>query len=187
MRHCCCRPSSALVVSYNPNIRVTRSRQGTGNIHAARLSASSLDQPLTEAEVENCPPEVAQWQVRCLMGYTSELLRYAKLVPTEADPALQSTSSCLACRCPAIQLSALGQCLSQGRPHWSRPSSRRAMPQTQPTTGPLQWPSLSAGYMLACWFNAWSSTHSSTASGLPLRQATGQSTAQFTRHMCYSM
>ena len=42
----------------------------------------------------------------------------------------------LACWCSSMQLSAQGRSLSLGSPPLSRPFSKRATPQTQPTTGP---------------------------------------------------
>ena len=63
---------------------------------------------------------------------------------------------------------------------------KQAMLQTQLSTGQLQWVSLSVGCMLASWFSAWFSIRSSEASGLPLRQATGQGTAPSIRHLCCS-
>ena len=49
--------------------------------------ASCLDQPITEAEIEVALQKLHNGRSGALLGYTSELLRYAKLVPTDADPA----------------------------------------------------------------------------------------------------
>ena len=46
-----------------------------------------LDQPLTEAEVEVGLQKLHNGRSGALLGYTSELLRYAKLTATEEDPA----------------------------------------------------------------------------------------------------
>ena len=49
--------------------------------------ATCLDQPITEAEIEVALQKLHNGRSGALLGYTSELLRYAKLVPTNADPA----------------------------------------------------------------------------------------------------
>ena len=49
--------------------------------------ASCLDQLITEAEIEVALQKLHNGRSGALLGYTSELLRYAKLVPTDADPA----------------------------------------------------------------------------------------------------
>ena len=51
----------------------------------------------------------------------------------------------LALSCYSMRLSARGRCLNRGRLLWLLPSSRRGMPQTQPTTGQSQLASPSAG------------------------------------------
>ena len=51
--------------------------------------ASSLDQPITQAEIEVALQKLHNGRSGALLGYTSELLRYAQLVPTDADPAPQ--------------------------------------------------------------------------------------------------
>ena len=50
---------------------------------------SSLDQPITQAEIEVALQKLHNGRSGALLGYTSELLRYAQLVPTNADPAPQ--------------------------------------------------------------------------------------------------
>jgi len=91
--------------------------------------AISLDQPLTQAEIEVALQKLHNGRSGALLGYTSEMLRYAKLTATDEDPAPEHLW-CLAYSFSSIQLSALGLYLSHGRPHWSRRSSRRVMPQT---------------------------------------------------------
>ena len=49
--------------------------------------ATCLDQPLTEAEIEVGLQKLHNGRSGALLGYTSELLRYAKLTATEEDPA----------------------------------------------------------------------------------------------------
>ena len=49
--------------------------------------AACLDQPLTEAEIEVGLQKLHNGRSGALLGYTSELLRYAKLTATEEDPA----------------------------------------------------------------------------------------------------
>ena len=49
--------------------------------------ATCLDQPLTEAEIEVGLQKLHNGRSCALLGYTSELLRYAKLTATEEDPA----------------------------------------------------------------------------------------------------
>ena len=49
--------------------------------------ATCLDQPLTEAEIEVGLRKLHNGRSGALLGYTSELLRYAKLTATEEDPA----------------------------------------------------------------------------------------------------
>ena len=56
--------------------------------------ASSLDQPITQAEIEVALEKLHNGRSGALYGYTLELLRYAQLVPmflvpTDADPAPQ--------------------------------------------------------------------------------------------------
>ena len=48
--------------------------------------ASCLDQLITEAEIEVALQKLHNGRFGAL-GYTSKLLRYAKMVPTDADPA----------------------------------------------------------------------------------------------------
>ena len=127
--------------------------------------ATCLDQPITEAKIEVALQKLHNGRSAALLGYTSELLRYAKLVPTDVD----STSCCLVYRCSWTRHSAWAKCPSRGRLHWSRQSSRRVMLQTQLTTDQLQWASLLAGCMQASWFSAWSRPQSSKASDLPGR------------------
>ena len=142
--------------------------------------ASSLDQPLTEAEIEIPLQGLHNGRSGALMGDTSELLRYARLVPTDSDPAPGHLLL------PCLHM-LFDTAFSSGTvpPPWK--TSLVTPIFKKPTTGPLRWASLSVGYMLACWFSAWFSTQSSTASSLPLNQATGHGTAQSTRQLCYSM
>ncbi|DBB05821.1 TPA: hypothetical protein ACH3X3_009834 [Trebouxia sp. C0006] len=49
--------------------------------------ATSLDQPLTQAEIEVALQKLHNGRSGALLGYTSELLRYAKLTATDEDPA----------------------------------------------------------------------------------------------------
>ncbi len=49
--------------------------------------AASLDQPLTQAEIEVALQRLHNGRSGALLGYTSELLRYAKLSATDEDPA----------------------------------------------------------------------------------------------------
>ena len=49
--------------------------------------ATSLDQPLTHAEIEVALQKLHNGRSGALLGYTSELLRYAKLTATDEDPA----------------------------------------------------------------------------------------------------
>ena len=51
--------------------------------------AGSFDQPITQAESEVALQKLHKGRSGALLGYTSELLRYAQLVPTNADPAPQ--------------------------------------------------------------------------------------------------
>ena len=53
----------------------------------APAPASCLDRPITEAEIEVALQKLHNDRSGALLGYTSELLRYARLVPTDADPA----------------------------------------------------------------------------------------------------
>ena len=49
--------------------------------------AISLDQPLTQAEIEVALQKLHNGRSGALLGYTSEMLRYAKLTATDEDPA----------------------------------------------------------------------------------------------------
>jgi len=49
--------------------------------------AASLDQPLAQAEIEVALQKLHNGRSGALLGYTSELLRYAKLTATDEDPA----------------------------------------------------------------------------------------------------
>ena len=49
--------------------------------------ATSLDHPLTQAEIEVALQKLHNGRSGALLGYTSELLRYAKLTATDEDPA----------------------------------------------------------------------------------------------------
>ena len=49
--------------------------------------AISLDQPLTQAELEVALHKLCNGRSGALLGYTSALLRYAKLAATDKNPA----------------------------------------------------------------------------------------------------
>ena len=51
------------------------------------MPANSLNQPLTLAEVEAALQQLHNGRSGTMFGYTSELLRYAKLAATPEDPA----------------------------------------------------------------------------------------------------
>ena len=103
-------------------------------LHTAQspVPAHRLNQPLNLAEVEDGSQQLHNGRSGALHGCTSELLRYAKLVPTPEVPA---TAHLLA-PCLVVLFNAAfssGQvptCLSHGRPPWSLLPSRQGMPQT---------------------------------------------------------
>ena len=153
------------------------------------IPASCLEQPTTEAEIEVALQTPHSGRSGALLGYPSELLRYAKLVCTGADPAPEHLL--LPCLQLLFNTAFLGHSaqlwkISLVTPTFKRGEGWRDALQMQLTTDQLQWANLSIGCMLASWFSAWSSTQSSKASVLPLRQATGQSTAPSIRHLCCS-
>ena len=76
--------------------------------------ASCLGQSITEADIEVSLQMLHNGRSAALLGYTSELLRYAKLVLTDADPAPEHLL--LPCyRSSSTQQSAWAQCPSHGK------------------------------------------------------------------------
>ena len=49
--------------------------------------AASLNQPLSQADIESALQKLHNGRSGALLGYSSELLRYAKLCPSDDDPA----------------------------------------------------------------------------------------------------
>ena len=101
---CCCLRSFRLQLP--GTLSFTSSSQHATQLpapHTAQppVPAHSLNQPLTLAEVEVGLQQLHNGRSGALHGYTSELLRYAKLEPTPEVPAPRSLAGALPCR--AIQ------------------------------------------------------------------------------------
>lgn len=146
--------------------------------------ATCLNQPITAAEIEVALQRLHNGRSGPLLGYTSELLRYAKLVPTDADPAPEHLLL------PCLQMLfntafSLGTVPQSWKTSLVTPIFKRG-DATDTANYQLRWASLLVGCMLASWFSAWSNTQSSKVSDPPPRQATGQSTAPSIRHLCCS-
>ena len=105
-----------------------------------------------------------------LLSYTSELLRYAKLVPTDADPAPEYLLV------PCLQMlfnTAFSSCKV---PQSWKTSLITPIFKTGDAADTAKYRPIAVGEplsrLLASWFSAWSNTQSSKASDLPLRRAT---------------
>ncbi len=123
--------------------------------------AHSLNQPLTLAEIEVGLQQLHNGTSGALHGYTSELLRYAKLVATPDDPApAHLLAPCLlvlfnaAFSTGQVPKSWKTSLVTPVFKHGAVSVASPATPQIRPTTGRSQWVSQSAGYMPASWYSA---------------------------------
>ena len=84
---CCCLRSSGVQLPGTPSWTSSPHLPHSIRLSCQLLTQHSLNQPLTLAEVEVGLQQLHNGRSGALHGYTSELLRYAKLVPSPKVPA----------------------------------------------------------------------------------------------------
>ena len=148
--------------------------------------ATSLNQPFSQAEIESALQKLHNGRSGALLGYSSELLRYARLCPSDEDPAPPHLLL------PCLQLLfntafSTGSVPQSWKTSLVTPILKGATPQTRPTTAPLQLGNRSAGCMLAFWRSGWLGTLRNIDSGPLPRLGTDHTTARSIRLLCFSM